>query len=115
MCEEPGVKGKGGGRVNCDAIRRRRPSKRNQIAGFRLLGVGEKARHLDGDKERGRSSNADSLDSVGDGTIRREAFWAGVNDLNDSFEGSKGFNLRCQLMRVFLEGFGAILAGQCSQ
>ena len=151
MCEEPGVKGKGGGRVNCDAImskldsvwlsekgregvqvnpvlanvkhtvaesthgtdrmerasrmqmRGRKEkeaqalaaSKRNQIAGFRLLGVGEKARHLDGNKEGGRSPNTDSLDSVGDGTVRREAFWAGVNDLNDSFEGSKGFKLRC--------------------
>ena len=33
-------------------------SKRNQIAGFRLLEVGN--------KERGRSSNTDSLDSVGE-------------------------------------------------
>ena len=151
MCEEPGVKGKRSGGVDCDAImsklysvwlsekgregvqvnpvlanvkhtvaesthstdrverasrmqmRGRKEkeaqalaaSKRNPIAGFRLLGVGEKARHLDGNKERGRSSNTDSLDSVGDGTVRREAFWAGVNDLNDSFEGSKGFKLRC--------------------
>ena len=47
--------------------------KRNQVSGFGFLGVSEEARHLDGDKEGGRTSNSNSLDSVGDGAVRREA------------------------------------------
>ena len=78
-------------------------SKRYQVAGFRFLRVGEEARHLDSDKERGRSSNSNSLDSVGDGAVRREALWAGVNNLNNSLEGSEGFKLGCQLIGAFLD------------
>ena len=35
--------------------------------------------------------------------MRREALWAGVNNLNNSLEGSEGFKLGCQLIGVFLE------------
>ena len=45
------------------------------------------------DKEGGRTSNSNSLDSVGDGAVRREALRTGVDNLNDCLEGSKGFKL----------------------
>ena len=63
--------------------------KRNQVSGFDFLGVGEEAGHLEGDKEGGRTSNSNSLDSVGDGAVRREALRTGVDNLNDCLEGSK--------------------------
>ena len=75
----------------------------NQVAGFCFLGVGKEARHFNGDKEGDRTSNSNSLDSVGDGTVRREALRTGVDNLNDCFEGSKGFELGCQFIRVLLD------------
>ena len=75
----------------------------NQVAGFCFLGVGKEARHFNSDKEGGRTSNSNSLDSVGDGAVRREALRTGVNNLNDCFEGSKGFKLGCQFIRVLLD------------
>ena len=75
----------------------------NQVAGFCFLGVGKEARHLNSDKEGGRTSNSNSLDSVGDGAVRREALRTGVDNLNDCLEGSKGFKLRCQHIGVLLD------------
>ena len=75
----------------------------NQVAGFCFLGVGKEARHFNGDKEGGRTSNSNSLDSVGDGAVRREALRTGVDNLNDCLEGSKGFKLGCQHIGVLLD------------
>ena len=59
----------------------------NQVAGFCFLGVGKEARHFNSDKEGGRTSNSNSLDSVvGDGAVRREALRTGVDNLNDCLE-----------------------------
>ena len=77
--------------------------KRNQVSGFGFLGVGEETRHLDSDKEGGRTSNSNSLDSVGDGAVRREALRTGVDNFDDCLEGSKGFKLGCQHIGVLLD------------
>ena len=78
-------------------------SKRNKVAGLSFLGVGEETRHLDSDKERGRTSNSNSLDSVRDGAVRREALRTGVDNFDDCLEGSKGFKLGCQHIGVLLD------------
>ena len=66
--------------------RRHRPLLRVSATKLRASASWESARKLDGDKEGGRTSNSNSLDSVGDGAVRREALRTGVDNLNDCLD-----------------------------
>ena len=53
-----------------------------------FLGFGEKVGDLTRYKYRGDPSNADGLNSVGDGAVGGETFWKVESDLDNSFDSS---------------------------